>query len=54
VISPPGGKKVYSSLGKRSNLYGRSMTLDFFLSISTNGISSLMCDCISFIGKSSR
>jgi hypothetical protein len=29
VFSPPGGKKVYSSLGKRSNLYGRSMTLDF-------------------------
>jgi hypothetical protein len=24
-----GGKKIYSSLGKRSNLYGRSMNLTF-------------------------
>jgi hypothetical protein len=29
VFSPTGGKKVFSSLGKRSNLYDRSMTLDF-------------------------
>jgi hypothetical protein len=25
-----GGKKIYSSLGKRSNLYGRSMIHNFF------------------------
>nr|ABK26952.1 unknown [Picea sitchensis] len=25
-----GGKKIYSSLSKRSNLYGRSMNLTFF------------------------
>jgi hypothetical protein len=29
VFSPTGGKKVLSSFSKRSNLYGRSMTLDF-------------------------
>jgi hypothetical protein len=29
VFSPTGGKKVLSSFGKGSNLYGRSMTLDF-------------------------
>jgi hypothetical protein len=29
VFSPTGGKKVLSSFGKGSNLYGRSMTLYF-------------------------
>ena len=28
-ISLTGGKEVFSSFGKGSNLYGRSMTLDF-------------------------